>query len=402
MTTNLITSLIAVATICISAWAFFKYVILLEVRIEPALFKKIYGCTESCWKLIFAEEIKLEKRAPVDYMALIKFSGYPAFYLTNSERLLNAGWHGKDQVARIICLRWQYKGIQTFLSDLVQDKIKSQNKIPVYLITPNFVDEIGKIKTNIISPVQPKEIWYDLDQMTKEVVETKDSKVGFILHGPPGNGKTSFIKYLSEKYNLPIFYITFSPEYDNFSILLMFAQIPPKSLVILEDFDSYFDGRNCVMQNFAGSSNGAGGARFTFDTIINSLDGVYTSYDRNVFILTSNNIDKIDDSLKYRPSRFKVVREFPNPNKSVIRSFLSESWSNYTHDINYDQLIRLAEFQRQGISFTQAYHMLCLKLPGDVYTLAENISKNKSEQNINTTDEMNFLEACNQFNLLVG
>ena len=395
MNQNLLATLIAFATISISAWAIFKYIVLLEIRVEPAIFKKIYQSSSDAFKIVFSEEIKIENRSPVEYAALLHFKNYPKFYIVHSERLLNAGWQGKDHISRIICLRWQYKGVAKFIDDLCHNRVSNCTETPVYLITPNFVDSIGKIRTNSIYPIQPRQNWKDLDDHVTETIETPFSKFGFILHGPPGNGKTSFIKYLAEKNKLPIYYITFSPEYDNFSIMAIFAQIPPRSMVILEDFDSYFDKRQCVMQNnYAGSVSGA---RFTFDTILNSLDGVYTSYDRNIFVLTANNIDKVDDSLKYRPSRFKIVREFQNPSQNVIDSFLQEPWNRNISNVNYDQLVRLAEFQRQSIKFTQALYMLSLPLPEKVYKLAEKISKNKIESNVNTSDVDNFLEACAEF-----
>ena len=52
---------------------------------------------------------------------------------------------------------------------------------------------------------------------------------------------------------------------------------------------------------------------FTFDVILSVLDGVYNEYNQVLFVMTCNDIDKIDDSLKNRPSRFKYVREITGP-----------------------------------------------------------------------------------------
>lgn len=399
MNPNLLATLIAFATISISAWAIFKYIIMLEIRIEPAIFKKIYQSSDISWKIIFTEEVKIENRSPVEYSALMKYKDYPFFYIIHSERLLNAGWQGKDHISKIVCLRWQHKNVIKFIVNLCENKIQNHAETPVYLITPNFVDSIGKIKTTSIFPIQPKQIWQDIEDHVTQTIETKNSKFGFILHGPPGNGKTSFIKYIAEKNKLPIYYITFSPEYDNFAIMLLFAQIPPRSMVILEDFDSYFDKRQCVMQNNSAGTNL--GSRFTFDTILNSLDGVYTSYDRNIFVLTANNVEKVDDSLKFRPSRFKIVREFQNPAQDTIDKFLQTPWNKHVPDVNYDQLVRLTEFQRQGVKFTKALYMLSLPLPKKVFEFAERICQNKVKENINTSDIDNFLQACSEFDAYI-
>jgi hypothetical protein len=399
MNQNLLTTLLAFATISISAWAIFKYIVLLEIRIEPAIFKKIYEASNHSWKIVFSEEVKIENRSPVEYASILKFKNYPYFYLTHSERLLTAGWQGKDHISKIVCLRWNFQGVSKLLKDLISNKLNFNSQVPVYIITPNFVDSIGKIKSTSIMPIQPKFLWEDLDQHIAETLENNNTKFGFILYGSPGNGKTSFIKYIADKHKLPIYYITFSPEYDNFSIMMLFAQIPPRSMVILEDFDSYFDKRQCIMQNNYGSSTT--GARFTFDTILNSLDGVYTSYDRNIFVLTANNIDKIDDALKFRPSRFKIVREFKNPSPETISNFLKPSWAKHVPELNFDQLIRLTEFQNQKIKFTNALFMLSLPLPKKVFEIADRIHNNKLKSNVNSNDIENFLQACSEYDNII-
>ena len=118
MNPNLLATLIAFATISISAWAIFKYIIMLEIRIEPAIFKKIYQSSDISWKIIFTEEVKIENRSPVEYSALMKYKDYPFFYIIHSERLLNAGWQGKDHISKIVCLRWQHKNVIKFIVNL--------------------------------------------------------------------------------------------------------------------------------------------------------------------------------------------------------------------------------------------------------------------------------------------
>jgi MoxR-like ATPase len=262
------------------------------------------------------------------------------------------------------------------------------------VLTPHYVDNIGKIKCKSIVPIQPKPIWKDIEEQIELCIEEEDKKLGLILHGKPGNGKTSFIKYVSEKYKLPTYYITFSPEYDNIHLMIMFSQIPARSLVILEDFDSYFDKRTCVMQN---STNGINAPKFTFDTILNSLDGVYNSFNKNIFILTANDVNKIDDSLKHRPSRFKIVREFPDPTRDIINNFVPEPWNKHVSAVNYDQLIRIAEFKNQGYTITKTFEMLSLPLPQEVFNIAQKIYEDRLINNIDGNADSDFLKACQQF-----
>jgi ATP-dependent 26S proteasome regulatory subunit len=86
----------------------------------------------------------------------------------------------------------------------------------------------------------------------------------------------------------------------------MFNDIPEKCIVLFEDFDNYFNKRECIMKNNE--------VKFTFDSLLSVLDGVYNEYNQVVFFMTCNDIDKIDASIKDRPSRMKFVTEITGPN----------------------------------------------------------------------------------------
>ena len=56
-------------------------------------------------------------------------------------------------------------------------------------------------------------------------------------------------------------YLYLNPEYNNYDIACMFASVPRRSLVLMEDFDNYFDKRTCLMKNDQ--------VKFTFDAVDN-------------------------------------------------------------------------------------------------------------------------------------
>ena len=85
----------------------------------------------------------------------------------------------------------------------------------------------------------------------------------------------------------------------------------------------------------------------TFDVILNGLDGIYNTYENVIFIMTTNDIDKIDDSLKNRPSRFKYVIDFPNPNLETIEKILgSYDEALKLEGMNLDQILTVKEYRR--------------------------------------------------------
>jgi valyl-tRNA synthetase len=176
----------------------------MEMRLEPAIFRHIYSSLDvATCKIIFSEEIKIENRSALEFSAIVKYKESPFFWVNHGERLLNAGWQGKDQTTRITFMRWQYGKIRKFLRDLCDYTINHRTEMPVYVLTLHYVDNIGKIKSKSIIPIQPKEVWKDIEEQIELCMNEEDKKLGLILHGKPGNGKTSFIKYVSEKYKLP-------------------------------------------------------------------------------------------------------------------------------------------------------------------------------------------------------
>jgi SpoVK/Ycf46/Vps4 family AAA+-type ATPase len=180
------------------------------------------------------------------------------------------------------------------------------------------------------------EIYQDVETDIIKVIRGEKRKIGCLLHGSPGNGKTQFVRYLARKYSLPIYVVYLSPDYSNLDISLMFASIPKKCIVLLEDFDNYFNGRTCAMKNDS--------VKFTFDSIINALDGIHNDYKGVVFVMTANDIEKIDDSLKKRPSRFKYVRKFDVPSTEIRFKILGDTTLvEKTQGLSLDQVFSLCD-----------------------------------------------------------
>lgn len=301
-----------VSTVIVSIWATLKYLVLGTYKVDNDTSKRLVDAieAEASFKWLLSNECVTEPRYPDVYESFVIMRG-AWFFISRSERLLTAGWKGKEETTHITFPRWQRQKVL----DLIRRKGFENNTVPIMALAPQGGDRLGQLLTDPES-MAVVDNCADIEVEVKEVLEGKKQKTGMLLYGPPGNGKTQFIKHLARKYSLPVHVVYLNPEYNNYDIACMFASIPRRALVLMEDFDNYFDGRQCLMKNDQ--------VKFTFDAFINALDGVHNDYRQVIFAMTANDITKIDKSLTERPSRFKFVREFGPPSVAVRMSILND------------------------------------------------------------------------------
>uniref|UniRef100_A0A3P9K8K6 Mitochondrial chaperone BCS1 n=1 Tax=Oryzias latipes TaxID=8090 RepID=A0A3P9K8K6_ORYLA len=123
---------------------------------------------------------------------------------------------------------------------------------------------------------------------------------GYLLYGPPGCGKSSFITALAGELGYSICLMSLSDRAlsdDRLNHLLSVA--PQQSIILLEDVDAAFVSREMLPTENPLAFQGMG--RLTFSGLLNSLDGVASSEARIVF-MTTNFIDRLDPAL-IRPGR---------------------------------------------------------------------------------------------------
>lgn len=138
---------------------------------------------------------------------------------------------------------------------------------------------------------------------------------GYLLHGPPGSGKSSFIYALAGKLDMNICVLNLSERgLTDDRLALALSTIPANSIVLLEDVDAAFPSRT---DRATGSHTGS---EVTFSGLLNVLDGVAASEDRLVF-MTTNHIEKLDPAL-IRPGRVDYVQLVGDATDYQIRQLL--------------------------------------------------------------------------------
>lgn len=151
-----------------------------------------------------------------------------------------------------------------------------------------------------------------IDKITKDIDRFLDKKTknfydqhgipyrrSFLLYGVPGAGKTSLIQALAGHYKRNVSFLQLTDkEMTDTSLLASVAQLNKNTIVVMEDVDACFSGRD----------NKIAHSKITFSGLLNALDGVGSSFGQ-IFILTTNIKDQLDPAL-IRCGRVDVKVEF--------------------------------------------------------------------------------------------
>jgi chaperone BCS1 len=148
---------------------------------------------------------------------------------------------------------------------------------------------------------------------------------GYLLHGPPGSGKSSFIAALAGAINYDICVLNLSEGgLTDDRLAHALSTIPPQSLVLLEDVDAAF-----VHRGPHGAASGAGSAAnermrsfVTLSGLLNTLDGVAAGEERLLF-MTTNYPERLDPAL-VRPGRVDKMRRIGDATPSQCRRMFAK------------------------------------------------------------------------------
>ncbi|GMM32136.1 bifunctional AAA family ATPase chaperone/translocase [Martiniozyma asiatica (nom. inval.)] len=143
---------------------------------------------------------------------------------------------------------------------------------------------------------------------------------GYLLYGPPGSGKTSFIQALAGEldYNIAIMNVG-EPNLTDDRLAYLMNNIPERTILLLEDIDAAFNKR--AQAKDQGYVSGV-----TFSGLLNALDGVASAEEVLTF-MTTNHPEKLDPAL-LRPGRIDVKVLINNASDYQIRKMFMRFYDN--------------------------------------------------------------------------
>ncbi len=134
---------------------------------------------------------------------------------------------------------------------------------------------------------------------------------GYLLHGPPGNGKSSLVAAVAGAMGLNIYVLNLAtPELSDERLQTLLSNLPRRALLLLEDIDAVFMGRERRSET----------VKLSFAGLLNALDGVAAGEGRVCF-LTTNHPEHLDAAL-VRPGRADLHLHVANASHEQVAGML--------------------------------------------------------------------------------
>lgn len=242
-----------------------------------------------------------------------------------------------------------------FLIDMMNESRKMVEKKPSkhinYFVSDQKSGHLSWRKASVIKPRTLSSITLKdgiTDAIQKDLQEFIESKEwykergipyrrGYLLHGPPGCGKTSFVKAIAGEIGYNIYEMQLSKLNDD-SLSQLMSVISRKAILLFEDADAVFVSR--VQDEEKSHENDAlsgklkvreSKSQISFSGLLNAIDGVASVEDYIIF-MTTNRIEKLDSAL-IRPGRIDL-RQFINyPDKEQVTEFFKKFYPGCSDDV---------------------------------------------------------------------
>jgi chaperone BCS1 len=299
---------------------------------------------------------------------------------------------------------------------------KSQGRVLIYTRNDEFSrygewqvflqQEKIPFESVILDHNMADDILKDIERFMSRKDEYKSKGIpyrrSYLFYGPPGSGKTSFVKVLAGKLNLNVCILTLGHNLDDDALNRLFTNAPENAIILIEDIDVIFPSREDLKEHLK-KANDTSSLEFsrsqkkvTFSGLLNAIDGV-ASQEGRIVIMTTNYPEHLDPAL-LRPGRVDRVYEFSLASKVQAQQMFLKF-----HPKKY-QLAKefVANFEEKRFSMAQlqSYFILTMDNPQEAAnyrkfveeTMQQEIGRQKSTQDNITAKNVTSNVLTNQTN----
>ncbi|KVH89021.1 AAA-ATPase At2g46620-like [Cynara cardunculus var. scolymus] len=145
-----------------------------------------------------------------------------------------------------------------------------------------------KVKSDLEAFLKSRQYYHRLGRVWKR---------SYLLYGPSGTGKSSFIAAMAKFLSYDVYDIDLSKVVDDSDLKMLLLQTSSKSLVVVEDLDRFITSNSTTV---------------SLSGILNFMDGILNSCcgDEKLMVFTMNSKEKMDPAV-LRPGRIDVHIYFP-------------------------------------------------------------------------------------------
>ena len=232
---------------------------------------------------------------------------------------------------------------------------KMSDKLQVYVWDDNYWDQSHKWAKRSMDSMslntEGKALLDDVKNFISSKSESLYERLGvpykrnFLLHGPPGTGKTSMIRSIASEIGYNVSTIHFDPSLTDIKFMRAVQTIPENSILLLEDIDHIFQERK---------KNDEHKNAITFSGLLQVLDGFGSQY-KLITMITTNFIEVLDKAL-IRRGRIDKMVEFKYANRDQIhhmyQRFLPEKMEQFTDFYKHIKCLKITTSILQDYLFT--------------------------------------------------
>lgn len=178
--------------------------------------------------------------------------------------------------------------VDRFIQDCLKESKPSDNKVRVEVPSYGRWSETARIRKRSIDSVYTgKNEHVSMLEDVRNFIASEDWYIrtgvpyrrGYLLYGPPGNGKSSIVTAVASELDMTIKVLNLGDSTltnDGFASLI--GSAGKHSIVLMEDVDSAFSKES----------------KLTLSSVLNALDGTLSGEGR-VVVMTTNHLDKLEE-----------------------------------------------------------------------------------------------------------